>query len=223
MSVAYPLCHRQNIFRRLEVLVLTSRWGGWLCLDFANIVEARAAATPEEHLHTYGELLWWGSDTGALSPERAVRLRELATAKPEAAAATLARAIDLREAVFRTFHHAARGAPPPAEDLAAIHDRYSDGIRHARLDWTPERPQWVWDGPHLDQPSWAVAASAVELATHGPLHRVKTCAAQEGCAGLFIDTTKNNSRRWCTMEGCGNEVKFRRQTVRRRERRRRDR
>ncbi|GAA4468806.1 CGNR zinc finger domain-containing protein [Phytohabitans houttuyneae] len=201
--------------------MLTSRWGGWLCLDFANIVEARAAAAPEEHLHTYGELLWWGADTGVLDEERAARLGELADAKPRAAAAALDRAIHLREGVFRTFHHAARALPPPADDLAAIHDRYADGIRHAELDWTREPPAWTWADAHLDQPAWAVAASAVELATHGPLHRVKTCAAEEGCAGLFVDTTKNNSRRWCEMEGCGNEVKFRRQTDRRRAARRR--
>jgi predicted RNA-binding Zn ribbon-like protein len=66
-----------------------------------------------------------------------------------------------------------------------------------------------------------VAVSAVEVATHGPLHRVKVCAADEGCAGMLVDTTKNNSRRWCEMAGCGNAVKFRRQTARRRAARRR--
>ncbi len=201
--------------------MLTSRWGGWLCLDFANIVEARATPAPQEHLHTYEELLWWATDTGILGQDRAAQLRRLATARPRAAAEQLAAAIELREAIFQSFHSVATGASPPPAALATIDDRFADAIRHARLDWTRARPGWVWDEAHLDQPAWAIAASAIELATHGPLHRVKTCAAQEGCAGLFVDTTKNNSRRWCTMEGCGNEVKFRRQTARRRDARRR--
>lgn len=201
--------------------MLTSRWGGWLCLDFANIVDARNTPQPEEHLHTYQELIWWAADAGVVDGERAGRLYERAAADPEAAEQRLAAAIELREAVFRTFRAAAQGAPPPATDLAAIRTWYADAIRCARLDWTGEQPRWAWDADDLDQPTWAVAVSAVELATHGPLHRVKVCAADEGCAGLFVDTTKNNSRRWCEMASCGNEAKFRRQTASRRAARRR--
>lgn len=200
--------------------MLTSRYAGWLCLDFANIVEARATPRPEEHLHTYQELVWWAADTGVLDQQRAVRLREQAAAEPTAAAQALAAAIELREAVFRTFHAAATGARPAATDLATITARYAEAMRNAHLDWAAGRPTWSWDADALDQPAWAVAVSAVELATHGPLHRVKTCAADEGCAALFVDTTKNNSRRWCEMASCGNETKFRRQTARRRAARR---
>jgi predicted RNA-binding Zn ribbon-like protein len=205
----------------LEDPVLTSRYGGWLCLDFANIVEGRNTPRPEEHLHTYQELVWWAADTGVLDGPRAARLRERAAADPGAAAQRLAAAIELREAVFRTFRAAATGVRPPDPDLATIQSRYADALRQGRLDWSGEQPRWIWPGDDLDQPAWAVAVSAVELATRGPLHRVKVCAADEGCAGLFVDTTKNNSRRWCDMAGCGNEVKFRRQTERRRAARRR--
>jgi predicted RNA-binding Zn ribbon-like protein len=32
-----------------------------------------------------------------------------------------------------------------------------------------------------------------------------------GCGWLFYDGSENGSRRWCSMESCGNLVKMRRQ------------
>ena len=61
----------------------------------------------------------------------------------------------------------------------------------------------------------AVARSAVELATGSLLGRVKACASQDGCQYLFVDTSKNGSRR-CSMTDCGNQAKSKRLTERRR-------
>jgi len=57
-----------------------------------------------------------------------------------------------------------------------------------------------------------VVHAAVELLTSGPLDRVKACA---GCHWLFVDESKNRSRRWCTMEVCGTNEKVRRYLARR--------
>jgi len=35
------------------------------------------------------------------------------------------------------------------------------------------------------------------------------CAADD-CAWVFLDTSKNHSRRWCDMKACGNRAKARR-------------
>ncbi|HEY7621489.1 MAG TPA: CGNR zinc finger domain-containing protein [Solirubrobacteraceae bacterium] len=59
----------------------------------------------------------------------------------------------------------------------------------------------------------AIVASATELLSHGPIDRLKTC---DNCEWLFLDLSRNGSRRWCSMEGCGTEVKIRRLTERRR-------
>jgi predicted RNA-binding Zn ribbon-like protein len=61
-----------------------------------------------------------------------------------------------------------------------------------------------------------VARSAIDLLTAGPLDRVKVCASEVGCVGLFLDTSKNRSRRWCSMQTCGVELKVQRQNARRR-------
>jgi predicted RNA-binding Zn ribbon-like protein len=56
---------------------------------------------------------------------------------------------------------------------------------------------------------WPVVRSAAELLTSDELGRVRECAA-DNCAWLFLDRSKNRSRRWCDMAVCGNRDKVRR-------------
>jgi predicted RNA-binding Zn ribbon-like protein len=62
----------------------------------------------------------------------------------------------------------------------------------------------------------AVALAAHELLTGDQLHRVKHCAQ---CHWVFLDRSKNGSRRWCSMDDCGGAVKMRRYVARRAARR----
>jgi predicted RNA-binding Zn ribbon-like protein len=48
---------------------------------------------------------------------------------------------------------------------------------------------------------WLLARSAAELLTSEQLSRVRVCAS-ETCGWLFIDTSKNRTRRWCSMSDC---------------------
>ncbi|MEO6889729.1 MAG: CGNR zinc finger domain-containing protein, partial [Ktedonobacteraceae bacterium] len=57
--------------------------------------------------------------------------------------------------------------------------------------------------------------SAVELLTSEEVKRVKECPARD-CGWLFLDMSKNGSRQWCSMEGCGSRAKMRRQYARKR-------
>jgi predicted RNA-binding Zn ribbon-like protein len=75
---------------------------------------------------------------------------------------------------------------------------------------------WVWLDGDLSRVLWAVAHAATELLTSGPLERIKACV---GCRWLFLDRSKNRSRRWCTMEECGTHEKVRRYLERRAARR----
>lgn len=62
---------------------------------------------------------------------------------------------------------------------------------------------------------WPIAWSITELLLSDKLSRVGQCAA-ENCGWLFLDTTRNHSRRWCEMEHCGNRAKAKRHYRRRR-------
>ncbi|WP_414636011.1 CGNR zinc finger domain-containing protein [Actinophytocola sp.] len=50
------------------------------------------------------------------------------------------------------------------------------------------------------------------MPTTGPLDRIKTCA---GCRFIFVDESKNRSRRWCGMADRGTAAKIRRYVARR--------
>ena len=70
----------------------------------------------------------------------------------------------------------------------------------------------AWDGDHLERPLWPLAVAALDLLRDGPLDRLKAC---EDCPWLFLDTSRNRSRRWCSMDDCGSRSKMRRYRARR--------
>jgi predicted RNA-binding Zn ribbon-like protein len=56
---------------------------------------------------------------------------------------------------------------------------------------------------------WPIASSAADLLTSERLKKVRLCEAKT-CTWLFLDESRNHSRRWCDMKVCGNREKARR-------------
>jgi predicted RNA-binding Zn ribbon-like protein len=109
------------------------------------------------------------------------------------------------DAVFRplaTAGDGSAGAPPPAA-LARVVQRAGAAVERAHLAGR----HLAWDGHHLERPLWPIAVSALDLLRDGPLDQLKAC---EDCPWLFLDTSRNHSRRWCSMADCGTRVKMRR-------------
>lgn len=104
------------------------------------------------------------------------------------------------DAVFRPLANDREPAPEALSELAA---RAGAALGRARLDRTGDRFELVWESDPLS----ALAVSALDLLRSGPLDRLKAC---EGCPWLFLDTSRNHSRRWCSMDDCGARVKMRR-------------
>ncbi len=188
------------------------------CLDFANTVESPLGAHPEEFLHEYADLVRWSRHVDALDDDATALLLAEGARQSEAAAATFARALALRAAITALFRAIAHGAPPTAADLDYLQAAYLDVLSRARL--SPQASGYVWDWSRadvaLDQPLWSVAQSALTLLTTGDLTRVRQCPGVNDCGWLFYDTSKNGSRRWCSMEGCGSRVKMRQQYAKKR-------
>ncbi len=185
--------------------------GGRICIDFVNTVDDRGTAHAVEYFTSYADVVAWGHHTGLLSEERARRLLAEAERHPKQAHAVLTHVVTLREALYRTFLAAAEGAPAVAADVDAINEALSHAMAHSRLSPADDGYVWAWeeDDTALDAPLWPVVRSAAELLTSAELHRVHLCSSED-CGWLFLDTSKNRSRRWCAMEGCGNRAKARR-------------
>ena len=89
----------------------------------------------------------------------------------------------------------------------------TDAMAHSELVLDDHKYQLHWPViMRLDSMLWPVAVAAVELLTSPQLSRVKKCA---GCPWVFLDQSKNLSRRWCVMQGCGTHEKMVRYVARR--------
>lgn len=185
--------------------------GERLCLDFANSIEEPAGPHPQDFLQSYPDLVRWAGHAGVIDAAQRERLLALGRQHPAEADETFARSLALRAAIDRAFRKVARGATPAASDLATIRQEHLAALARAHLAPAGDRFDWRWsDSPRLDLPLWPIARSAVDLLTTGELRRIKECPHPEGCTWLFYDLSKNTSRRWCSMEGCGTHVKMRR-------------
>lgn len=192
--------------------------GGRLCLDFANTVDPRHGGQRTEYLTGYPDLLRWAHYVGVLDEEQARQLAETAATNTVAATVAFEQAIALRETIYQVFSATARHEHPSSTDLGALHAAYTQALAHTWL--VPVSRgfvlDWVGRDRTLDRVLWPVARSAVELLIGAELERVRECPGLGDCGWLFLDTSKNGSRRWCSMEGCGSRAKMRRQYARRR-------
>jgi predicted RNA-binding Zn ribbon-like protein len=184
--------------------------GGALCLDFANTVGNHKAGEPSEHLAGYADWIAWSQHAGALTPTQARRLLAESARYPIESKEAFKRATELRETIYRIFGSIAENASPKSADLERLNEALARGLVHSRVVATPEGFRWDWtDETALDRMEWLVARSAADLLTSGDLDRVRQCGDAE-CGWLFIDTSRNRSRRWCDMNDCGNRAKARR-------------
>ena len=184
--------------------------GGALCLDLANTLDQRRAASPRELLGSYGDLLSWGLQAGALGKDDAARLNARALRQPAEAKRALERARRLRETLFAIFSAAAHQRALPGPELERFNEALRSALAHLRLAAEGRAATWRWSGArHLERVLWPVIRSGTELLTAETLERVRECAGRD-CAWLFLDRSRNRTRRWCDMTVCGNREKVRR-------------
>ncbi len=192
--------------------------GGHLSLDFANTADWHASEQPEELLTSYTELVSWSQQAGILTEKLAKRLLRQAANRPAEALAVLKQAIALREAIYNIFAAVANEQTPQGTDLATLNSALSEALAHSQIVPTETGYGWQWAGEEdaLDRPLWPIARSAADLLTSDELQRVGQCADDRGCGWLFLDTSRNHTRRWCSIEDCGNRAKARRHYERKR-------
>ncbi|HEY8472141.1 MAG TPA: ABATE domain-containing protein [Natronosporangium sp.] len=170
--------------------------GNALCLDFTNTVNARPVPT-RDYLAAVEPTRRWADAVGLPITEPA---EQLAAGLPEAR--------EVRETIYRSVQPLADGGEPPRPDLDQLARWYTEAIGSARLLRTGAGFGFDWPGVRtLRGLLWRVVASAVALLTTGPLDRLGQCPS---CGWLFLDTSRNRQRRWCSMATCGSREKARR-------------
>jgi predicted RNA-binding Zn ribbon-like protein len=190
---------------------------GQPALDLVNSLDNRFHADGTlELLGDYADLLRFTVQTGRLEPHRA---RRLARSAPAAARRAVREARELREALAATLYARLDGNVVEPRQLRTLERQFRRAAAHRELNWQAATGRqagdgafaWDWGrfGTRPELPVWMLAQSAAALLTSAEMERVRACGAAT-CRWLFLDTSRNHTRRWCDMKVCGNRMKARR-------------
>lgn len=177
--------------------------GGARAVDFANTVEWRG--DPEargERLTSYDEFLVWAEAAWLIGTAQHRRLSSEAAHRPAVARKVVREAIVLREALAAVLAGDDKGA------LTALNAALSTTRFSYRLEPSEDglRAVAAGDVDALRAPLAQLAHDIVEFLASSRLARVGHCADHR-CGWFFVDTSRNGSRLWCDMAGCGNKAK----------------
>ena len=187
--------------------------GGRLCLDFVNTVGGWTSSNTlrEDKLERYSDLVRWAQLAGSIGAAEARAIAGAARRHPAQAAKVLSRAAALRRALYGLLKNALDGSQAAPSHLVLLSRELSIARQHQKLSPADRRFDWKWDRPRraLDSILWRVCQSAADLLTSPELAQVRRCGGPD-CGWIFLDTSRNHSRRWCDMKDCGNLSKVRR-------------
>jgi len=189
---------------------------GHPALDFVNTLDWRFRESgPEEFLTNYSDLLRFAAQSALLTPEQARGLRR--RTEDSALTQSLRSCLDLREALAQIFYAVTDKVTPPVGAIVRLDQYLHTAQSNHRLRWNRSRFEFAWPQGEVDPnlPAWILALSASDLLTAEAAQAIRACANSE-CRWLFLDTSKNHTRRWCDMKICGNRMKARRFKAQRR-------
>jgi len=183
---------------------------GKLCLDFVNTVDWRNSKTrKKEILPDFSALILWSKKIGILEDKAVQILFKNALKQPNKAKQVYEKAIELRELLYRIFSSMATTGQAPSHDLSIFNKYLADSMGKSCC-LIPSDNGFVWSfcsgTDSMDLFLDPIIKSAADLLVSSELKRVKQCA-DDACGWLFMDKSRNNSRRWCSMKDCGNRAK----------------
>jgi predicted RNA-binding Zn ribbon-like protein len=182
-----------------------------LCLAYANSLCWRGLPKPSETLCGFDDLLGWCANNGVVVDPAFVRW---SLARPEAAQAVFAEAIAMREMLYRVLCALSIGARIAATDLRALNKAMARTPSRTRIAQLAQGYGWRLQAGGAGSYSTptllaAVLWSASDLIVGEQRASLRQCA-NAACRWLFLDASRNGSRRWCDMRACGNQAKARR-------------
>ena len=188
-------------------------FAGHPALELVNTLDLRFSANPQELLPSYAELLRFAAQMRLLTAEQARKLGR--TVHPQDGQRVLAATLDLREALTAVLYAWVDGSKPPDGQVKILEAHFHAAALHRSLRGGDERLVWNWSGleQQAELPLWMLAQWASDLLVSEDAKQVKSCG-DPTCRWLFLDLSKNHTRRWCDMKTCGNRMKARRYQAR---------
>lgn len=166
--------------------------GNALCLELSNSVPDRSVSGERDWLRSSNVAAEWAESLG-LTMARGASDDDRAALK------------GLRESIFKVFTALADGSQPDDRELQSITEAHAEGLRRYGYTSLGDRIVRTWPQQWDVSALLAVFAdSAMTELTGERLDRVRSCPS---CEWLFFDTSRNRSRRWCSMQTCGGRDK----------------
>ncbi len=182
---------------------------GHVALDFANTLDFRFdPSRTVDLLSSYARFVDFGLQSGLITASQAARLSR--QSGNTATRAALKSAIELREALEVVFRSVISGKAPAKSSLEVLNSFLVKSKDHEAFVWRDSTLVRKYGdlAQRPDGPIWPLLDAAVELLTSGARTRIRECK-ELSCRWLFLDHSKNLSRRWCDMQLCGNRTKVR--------------
>jgi predicted RNA-binding Zn ribbon-like protein len=188
-----------------------------LAIRYVNTAAWRLRTPSEERLPNAEALLIWLKANDVADPESVDTISQAWQTNLERGRLSYETAIGLREAIYSFFVARMAGHAPPAANLAVFNQLLSQGSYGAELGWRSGELAWCIRPPGDDLALlMPLIVSAADLMTGPRAGRIKQCQDDRGCGWLFVDESRAQNRRWCSMGDCGNRAKAHRHYKRRR-------
>jgi predicted RNA-binding Zn ribbon-like protein len=175
-------------------------------LDFANTLDYRYEPEKRiELLESPADLIDFGRQSSLLM---GVEIRALDCTRQKTDQIVDA-GRDLRETIERIFSSAADDKRVSDSDLKMLNSWVAQAAAQRKLEKQKSSFVWTWKPTNsLNLILWRIAYEAADLLVSPECRFVRRCDAAS-CRWLFLDKSKNHSRRWCDMKICGNREKAR--------------
>lgn len=180
--------------------------GNQLTLDFVNTLITRSDETIEL-LTSFEDLITWFVESKVFDNETAAEILSKWKNKPEAEA-SLETALMFRSQLRRSVLQIIKRKKVPTRIIDSINNilRAQSGyfeIEKANGRFVKRRHIKFDEPQDLLLP---LADAASDFLCYTDFELIKKCEGAD-CVRFFYDTTKNHSRRWCSMTSCGNRIK----------------
>jgi predicted RNA-binding Zn ribbon-like protein len=179
--------------------------GGRLCLDFVNTIHDRYAVDAEDYICQPERFIEWCVLAGAIRSGEHI-------AAPEGAgqrAALMRKVRTLRHRLDALLTSRIDGVPPPADAVQCL-DQWLHRAWASQSLEVDGQMHWRDDAHNALLPLKRIALDALDSISDPSVSQLRRCANTSSCGWLFLDTSKNQRRRWCAMETCGTAVKMKR-------------
>ena len=180
--------------------------GGVLCLDFVNTVPDRKDGTDRDNISSYDDLIYWARKAGVVTTAGLNALATTGAINEKKTREFLSAAHQIRSLIYSIFKPIANQHRARQADIDVFNEiagRYFAflSVGAAKDGYVSK---WRFTDDHFFSVTAPIIKSAYDLLLSDKLKRVKECP---NCGWLFLDSTRNGKRRWCSMEDCGSNVK----------------